>query len=94
MKTMHYFNRMCMTISVMLIVIPAYSQEVTISPGLFVRNNAFDTAIFTNPSADVGIGTSRPQAQLHVNGRILGANDMGIGVLNPLERLHVNGRIY
>ncbi|MFM6734046.1 MAG: tail fiber domain-containing protein [Microcystis panniformis] len=41
---------------------------------------------------DVGIGTDKPQAKLHVNGGdAVISGKVGIGITNPAAKLHVNG---
>jgi len=43
--------------------------------------------------ANVGIGTSTPQAKLDVNGTALVSGNVGIGTTNPQAKLVVNGQI-
>ncbi|MBN1259698.1 MAG: hypothetical protein JXB35_03370 [Anaerolineae bacterium] len=44
--------------------------------------------------SNVGIGTTTPQAALHVQGNILGSASVGIGTTSPQATLHVEGNTY
>lgn len=48
-----------------------------------------------NDAGKVGIGTTVPSKQLHVNGDTYIENgNLGVGVLNPAEKIHIDGDIF
>ncbi|HEY5909139.1 MAG TPA: hypothetical protein VJA21_00895 [Verrucomicrobiae bacterium] len=65
------------------------------SPNLIVRDEkgVRDTMTFESGTGRVGIGTSTPQAPLHVQGDAVATGRVGVGTTAPQAPLHVEGNV-